>query len=239
VGATMASETTAAAAGAVAKLRRDPFAMLPFCGYHVGDYSPRAGAGATSGTVELPPHLPGNLVPQGAANRYLWPGFGENSRVLACDRRALRGRPARLETAIASCPRPVSWRFFRASSCACDLERCSPSRARLEAELPRLSEPPGDVGDRLPVQLAAQLETCASAACVSSCVIDAAALDNDSSSLARMPHRVTLIPGDRDRPGALACHHPRARATGVDFEWDCGERGADSGPHAAIRCRIS
>ena len=83
LGAIMGSETTAAAAGAVGKLRRDPFAMLPFCGYHMADYfaplardRPARRRGAAEGLLR-------QLVPQGPEDgRFLWPGFGENARVL-------------------------------------------------------------------------------------------------------------------------------------------------------------
>ena len=80
IGSNMGSETTAAAAGAVGELRRDPFAMLPFCGYNMGDYfahwlemGQREGARAAA-------HLLRQLVPQGPERRaFLWPGYGENA----------------------------------------------------------------------------------------------------------------------------------------------------------------
>ena len=94
LGSVMSSEKTAAAAGTVGELRFDPFAMLPFCGYNMGDYFAHwMKIGSTTG-AKLPKIFYVNWFRKDADGRFLWPGFGENSRVLSVGVRALR-RPRR------------------------------------------------------------------------------------------------------------------------------------------------
>ena len=82
LGATASSETTAAAAGKVGQLRRDPMAMLPFCGYHMGDYFAHWLEDRQAAPARSCQDLLCQLVPHRTRKGFLWPGYGENSRVL-------------------------------------------------------------------------------------------------------------------------------------------------------------
>ena len=92
MGATMSSETTAAAAGAVGALRFDPFAMLPFCGYNMADYFQHWLEIGRKQGADLPRVFYVNWFRKDADGKYIWPGFGENSRVLGVDLPPLRGQ---------------------------------------------------------------------------------------------------------------------------------------------------
>ena len=117
VGAGLASETTAAATGAVGVVRRDPMAMKPFAGYNFGDYWAHwLNVGAK---LRSPPRdLSRQLVPPGRAGKFLWPGYGENLRVLRWIIDRCKGAAQAHETAIGHLPR------------AADLDTRGPRRSR-------------------------------------------------------------------------------------------------------------
>ncbi len=109
LGSIMSSETTAAAAGAVGALRHDPMAMLPFCGYHMGDYFAHwLKLGAQADADKLPRIFCVNWFRKGANGKFLWPGYGENSRVLKWVFERVHGTAKAVDTPIGRLPAPDS-----------------------------------------------------------------------------------------------------------------------------------
>ncbi|WP_440068285.1 phosphoenolpyruvate carboxykinase (GTP) [Streptosporangium sp. OZ121] len=104
VGANIASEKTAAAEGKVGELRRDPFAMLPFCGYNMGDYFAHWLAIGRRENARLPRIYYVNWFRKDDGGRFIWPGFGENTRVLKWIVDRLNGRAEAVRTPIGLLP---------------------------------------------------------------------------------------------------------------------------------------
>ncbi|MFF7532282.1 phosphoenolpyruvate carboxykinase (GTP) [Streptomyces bobili] len=107
LGANVASEKTAAAEGKVGELRRDPFAMLPFCGYNMGDYMGHwVDVAKDKDQAKLPKIYYVNWFRKDDEGKFVWPGFGENSRVLKWIVERLEGRAEGVETPIGVLPAP-------------------------------------------------------------------------------------------------------------------------------------
>jgi phosphoenolpyruvate carboxykinase (GTP) len=160
LGSIMSSETTAAAAGAVGKLRFDPFAMLPFCGYHMADYFAHwLRIGAAADPEKLPKIFCVNWFRKDPSGRFLWPGYGENSRVLEWVFRRCDGDAEAAETPIGLVPRPADLDTEGLGVASEDLEAALGFDAgEWRDELPAIGEHFARFGERLPGELRAQLK---------------------------------------------------------------------------------
>jgi phosphoenolpyruvate carboxykinase (GTP) len=151
LGSIMGSETTAAAAGEVGKLRFDPMAMLPFCGYHMGDYFAHwLRIGEREG-AELPKIFMVNWFRKDDDGSFLWPGFGENSRVLAWIFRRCDEEAEAVESPIGRLPADGSIETEGLDVSADDMRQLTEFDAEAwRAQLPQMREHLARFGDRLP-----------------------------------------------------------------------------------------
>lgn len=160
LGATLSSETTAAATGQVGVVRRDPMAMLPFIGYHVGDYLQHwIDTGKSSAAEALPKIFYVNWFRRGEDGRFLWPGFGDNSRVLAWAIARIEGTGAATETPIGYVPTPDALNLEGLDVPAADLQAAlTVDSQEWKAELPLIEQWFATVGDKLPGVLRDELD---------------------------------------------------------------------------------
>src|SRR4051794_39281451 len=159
MGATMSSETTAAAAGQVGELRFDPFAMLPFCGYNMADYFAYWLKIGQREDAKLPKVFYVNWFRKDADGKFLWPGFGENSRVLAWIVRRCEGRAGAVQTPLGLVPRPEDLDTDGLDIAPSALEQLvTVEEEPLREELGQIREHLAQFGDTLPGPVRAQLE---------------------------------------------------------------------------------
>jgi phosphoenolpyruvate carboxykinase (GTP) len=160
MGATLSSETTAAATGQVGVVRRDPMAMLPFIGYNGGDYFGHwIVLGKEADAIKLPKIFYVNWFRRDDDGRFLWPGFGENGRVLKWIVERLEGRATAAETPIGRVPTAEALDVDGLGLTPDELQQClrvDPDEWR--AEIPAITEWFDKFGDKLPTLLWAELD---------------------------------------------------------------------------------
>ena len=161
MGATVASETTAAQAGAIGNLRFDPFAMLPFCGYNMADYVQHwLDIGASTDASKLPKIFNVNWFRKGTDGKFLWPGYGENSRVLKWIIERVIGTAEAVESPLGLLPAPG----------ALDVKGLNVSEdqmaqvfmvdpAEWKSEIPKIAQHFTNLGGRLPDAMNTQLSS--------------------------------------------------------------------------------
>ncbi|MEG0750407.1 MAG: phosphoenolpyruvate carboxykinase (GTP) [Oscillospiraceae bacterium] len=160
VGSIMASETTAAATGAVGVVRRDPMAMLPFCGYHMGDYFQHwLDIGKTLGD-KAPLIFNVNWFRTDDEGHFIWPGFGDNMRILMWMLARCNGKAEAVETAIGYEPRPEDIDITDLDGITVDTVRdlLSVDKDLWTAECSGVEEFYAKFGNKLPKALAKQLK---------------------------------------------------------------------------------
>ncbi len=160
LGSACGSETTAAALGQAGVLRRDPFAMLPFCGYHMADYFAHwLSFAQRADRARLPKIYFVNWFRKDGNGKFLWPGYGENSRVLKwiCER--VEGAAKAQSTPIGNLPTPDALDLSGLSIAAEDLTQLlSADAAGWKKEADDIADYYAKFGDRLPGALRQQLD---------------------------------------------------------------------------------
>ncbi|MFZ9123450.1 MAG: phosphoenolpyruvate carboxykinase (GTP) [Ilumatobacteraceae bacterium] len=165
LGSIMASETTAAQQGAVGKLRFDPMAMLPFCGYNMADYFAHwLAIGSKSDASKLPKIFFVNWFRRDENGRFLWPGFGENSRVLKWVFDRVDGSVDAVSTAIGLLPTEGALDTKGLDIDANDLKvLLDVDTEGWKEAVPQIREHFAQFGPKLPAKLSVQLDSLASA----------------------------------------------------------------------------
>ncbi|WP_447004892.1 phosphoenolpyruvate carboxykinase (GTP) [Saccharothrix isguenensis] len=160
MGATLSSETTAAAVGKTGVVRRDPMAMLPFIGYHAGDYFQHwIDTGKSADADKLPKIFYVNWFRRGDDKRFLWPGFGENSRVLKWAVERIEGKAAAVETPIGHVPTADELDLSDLDASREDVEAALKFDAdEWRAEIPMIEEWFAKIGEKVPTSLRDELE---------------------------------------------------------------------------------
>ncbi|APA95113.1 Phosphoenolpyruvate carboxykinase (GTP) [Nocardia seriolae] len=160
MGATVGSEQTAAAEGKVGTVRRDPMAMLPFMGYHVGDYLNHwITLGKNADAQALPKIFYVNWFRRGADGRFLWPGFGENSRVLQWVVNRIEGTAGAQATPIGNVPHAADLDLEGLDVSAADVdEALAVNVEEWQREIPTIQEWFEFIGDKLPSGLRDEFE---------------------------------------------------------------------------------
>jgi phosphoenolpyruvate carboxykinase (GTP) len=155
----MSSEKTAAAAGKVGVVRRDPMAMLPFCGYHMGDYWQHWLNMGAKGGDRMPRVYYVNWFRKGGEGQFLWPGFGENSRVLEWIFRRCEGKAESMETPIGNLPAPGALNIDELGLDDAVMEElCRVDPGAWLQEVASMREHYANIGDHVPVELRDQLD---------------------------------------------------------------------------------
>ena len=161
MGATRSSETTAAATGEVGVVRRDPMAMLPFIGYHVGDYLNHwLSIGKNADQSKLPKIFYVNWFRRSSLGKFLWPGFGENSRVIKWAIEQIEGANTSVSTPIGLVPSPGAIDVTGLGTSVGEMDEvCAVNIEEWQAEVPLIDDWFTKIGSKLPSELVSEFAT--------------------------------------------------------------------------------